>query len=124
MHVCVWYTELTCKPDVWPSRHYWSGPRPCVYVCACVGACMLVCEYVWYTELMCKPDVWASRHYGSGPRLCVTVCLCMCICMCMHACVCVVYRADVYTGCMAEQTLWVRSSAVCLRAHVCVQRLS
>ena len=20
--VCVWYTELTCIPDVWPSGHY------------------------------------------------------------------------------------------------------
>ena len=31
--VCVWYTELTCIPDVWPSGHYGSGPRPCVCVC-------------------------------------------------------------------------------------------
>ena len=32
MLVCVWYTDLTCIPDVWPSGHYGSGPRPCVSV--------------------------------------------------------------------------------------------
>ena len=66
-------------------------------VCVCVGACKLVC--VWHTELTCIPDVWSSRHYGSGPRLCV--CVSVSMCRCMHACVCVVYRADVYTGLMA-----------------------
>ena len=30
--VCVWYTELTCIQDVWPSGHYGSGPRQCVCV--------------------------------------------------------------------------------------------
>ena len=55
MVVRVWYTELTCIPDLWPSGHYGSGPRPCVCVCVCVcvsvcicvGACMLVC--MWCT---------------------------------------------------------------------------
>ena len=59
MRVCVWYTELTCIPNVWPSGHYGSGPRSfvclCVSVCVCVGTCMLVC--VWYTEFTSKPDV-------------------------------------------------------------------
>ena len=38
--------------DVWPSRHYGSGPRPCV----CVGACIPVC--LWYTYLTCIQDVY------------------------------------------------------------------
>ena len=33
MLVCMWYTELTCIPDVWPSGHYGSGPWLCVSVC-------------------------------------------------------------------------------------------
>ena len=37
MLVCVWYTELTCIPDEWPSGHYGSGPlRVRVRVCVCV----------------------------------------------------------------------------------------
>ena len=52
---------------------------------------MLVC--MWYTELACIQDVWPSGHYGSGRRPCVF--------RCMHACVRVVYRADVYTACLA-----------------------
>ena len=35
MLVCVWYTELTCIPDVWPSGHYGSGLWPCLCVCVC-----------------------------------------------------------------------------------------
>ena len=38
MLVCVWYTELTCILDVWPSGHNGSGPRPCVCVFVCVCA--------------------------------------------------------------------------------------
>ena len=49
MLVCVWYTELTCILDVWPSGHYGSGPRPCVCASVCeyvnvyVNACLCVC---------------------------------------------------------------------------------
>ena len=119
MHACLWYTELTCIPDVWPSGHYGSSPQLCVSVCecvcVCVGACMLVC--VWYTELMCIPFVWPSEHYGSGPRLCVCVSVCGCICRCMHTCVRVVYRADVYTGCQVHGHVCV---CRCMHACVCV----
>ena len=67
MHVCVWYTELTCisngasKTDI----------RVRSSVCVCVSACMLVC--VWYTEPTCIP-YWASRTdiVGQvlGPSMC------------------------------------------------------
>ena len=50
--VCVWYTELTCIPDVRPSGHYGSGPRPCVCVsvceCVCMCRCMHTCVRVVY----------------------------------------------------------------------------
>ena len=74
-------------------------PCLCVSVCVCVSACMLVCP--WHTELKCIRDVWPSGHYGSGPQSCVSVCVSVCMCRCTHTCVHVVYRADVYTECMA-----------------------
>ena len=40
--VCVWYTELTCIPDVWPSGYYGSGPRLCVWY-----VCMRMCMYAY-----------------------------------------------------------------------------
>ena len=52
-----------------------------------IGACMHVC--VWYTELTCisngasKTDIVVGKVH--------------CVCECLHACVCVVYRADLYT---------------------------
>ena len=73
MLVCVWYSELTCIPDVWPSGHYGSGPWPCVYLCVCM--CMHACVCVWYTELTCIPNVWPSGHYRSGPQPCVCDCV-------------------------------------------------
>ena len=75
------------------------GPSVCVCMCVCVGgggigACMLVC--VWYTELTCLP-YWASKTdivcQVLGPSMCVSVCRYRCV----HACVCVVYRAELYT---------------------------
>ena len=65
-----------------------------VTLCVCVGACMLVC--VWYTELMCNRMYGLADIMGQVQRR-----VCLCMFRCMHACVCVVYRADVYTGCMA-----------------------
>ena len=55
MHVCVWYTELTCISNGAFKTDIVVGKVLCVCVCVC--ACMLVC--VWYTELNCIP-YWAS----------------------------------------------------------------
>ena len=53
------------------------------------GACMHVC--VWYTELTCISNGVSKTAIVVGKGLCV------CVCVCLHACVCVVYRADLYT---------------------------
>ena len=48
-----------------------------------------------------------TRHMGvscdnEGSQLyIISVCVCEYVCRCTHACVRAVYRADVYTGCMA-----------------------
>ena len=47
MLVCVWFTELMCILDVWPSGYYGSGPRLCVCVCVCVCECVSVCKCVY-----------------------------------------------------------------------------
>ena len=56
MHVCVWYTELTCISNGVSKADTVVGKV--LFVCVCVSACMLVC--VWYTEPTCIP-YWASR---------------------------------------------------------------
>ena len=52
-----------------------------------IGACMHVC--VWYTELTCISNGASKTDIVVGKLLCV--------CECLHACVYVVYRADLYT---------------------------
>ena len=58
-----------------------------------IGACMHVC--VWYTELTCISNGVSKTDIVVGKVLCV--CVCVCVCECLHACVCVLYRADLYT---------------------------
>ena len=58
-----------------------------------IGACMLVC--MWYSELTCIP-YWASKTDIVGQVLGPSVCA-VCGYRCMHACLHVVYRADLYT---------------------------
>ena len=60
-----------------------------------IGACMHVC--VWYTELTCISNGASKTDIVVGKVLCVCVCVCVCLCECLHACVCVVYRANLYT---------------------------
>ena len=73
MHVCAWYTELTCISNGVSKTDTVVGNVlcVCVCVCVCVCACMLVC--VWYTESTCIP-YWASRTdiVGQvlGPSMC------------------------------------------------------
>ena len=71
MHVCVWYTELTCRSNGASETDIVVGKVLCVCVCVRVSACMLVC--VWYTEPTCIP-YWASRTdiVGQvlGPSMC------------------------------------------------------
>ena len=76
MHMCVWYTELTCisngvsKTDIVRALR---GKVLCVCVCVseCLHACVCVC--VWYTEPTCIP-YWATRTdiVGQvlGPSMC------------------------------------------------------
>ena len=45
----------------------------------------------WYTELTCISNGVSKTDTVVGKVLCV------CVCVCLHACVCVVYRADLYT---------------------------
>ena len=95
MHVCIWYTELTCI-SYGTSEMDIVDKVLCVCVCVCVCvlacvcacmracmclcgwgwdyrpyACMLVC--VWYTELTCIP-YWASRMDIVGQVLSPSVC--------------------------------------------------
>ena len=69
MHVCVWYTELTCISNGVSKTDLVVGKV--LYVCVCVCACMLVC--VWYTEPTCIP-YWASKtdtvSQVLGPSMC------------------------------------------------------
>ena len=58
---------------------------------------MHVC--VWYSKPTCISN-WASKTDIVVVKVfcvCVCVCVCMCVCEWLHACVCVVYRADLYT---------------------------
>ena len=76
MHVCVWYTELTCisngvsKTDIVVGKVLSVCVCVCVF-CVCMSACMLVS--VWYTEPTCIP-YWASRTdivcQVLGPSMC------------------------------------------------------
>ena len=80
MHVCVWYTELTCisngasKTDIVVGKVFCVCVCACVRVCVCVFVCVCVC--VWYTEPTCIPLLlyWASRTdiVGQvlGPSMC------------------------------------------------------
>ena len=67
MHVCVWYTELTCISNGASKTDIVVGKVHCV----CVSACMLVC--VWYTEPTCIP-YWASRTDIEGQVLGPSMC--------------------------------------------------
>ena len=65
-------------------------PLLCVFLAGIqsvgIGACMHVS--VWYTELTCISNGASKTDIVVGKVLCV------CVCECLHACVCVVYRAD------------------------------
>ena len=68
-------------------------PLLCVFLAGIqsvgIGACVHVC--VWYTELTCISNGASKTDIVVGKVLCVSVC------ECLHACVCVVYRAYLYT---------------------------
>ena len=74
-------------------------PLLCVFLAGIqsvvIGACMHVC--VWYTELTCISNGVSTTDIVVGKVLCVCVLVCVCVSECLHACVCVVYRADLYT---------------------------
>ena len=74
-------------------------PLLCVFLAGIqsvgIGTCIHVC--VWYTELTCISNGVSKTDNAGGKVLCVCVCLCVCVSECLHACVCVVYRADLYT---------------------------
>ena len=53
MHVCVWYTELTCISNGASKTDIVVGNVLCACVRACVRVCVCVC--VWYTEPNCIP---------------------------------------------------------------------
>ena len=57
-----------------------------------IGACMHVC--VWYTGLTCISNGASKTDIVVGKVLCV--CVRVYASECLHACVCVVYRADLY----------------------------
>ena len=43
MHVCVWYTELTCILNGVSKTDIVVGKVQCVCVCVCVYVCVCVC---------------------------------------------------------------------------------
>ena len=43
MHVCVWYTELTCISNGVSKKDIVVGKVQCVCVCVCVCACVRAC---------------------------------------------------------------------------------
>ena len=94
MLACMWYTELTCIPYSGLRQTFWvrSSASVCVCVCVCVYLCVCV--------LVC-------------------VCVCMCECRCLHACVHVVYRADLYTIFGANIVGQVLGPSVCVWVCVC-----
>ena len=46
MHVCVWYTELTCISNGVSKKDIVVGKVQCVCVCVCVLECVCVCVCV------------------------------------------------------------------------------
>ena len=63
MHVCVWYTELTCISNGASKTDIVVGKVLCVCVCVCV----------WYTEPSCIL-YWASRTDILGQVLSPSMC--------------------------------------------------
>ena len=52
MHVCVWYTELTCKSNGVSKTDIVVGKVQCVSVCVCV--CVCVCVDRWRGHSRCR----------------------------------------------------------------------
>ena len=77
---------------------------------------MIAC--LWYTELTC------ILYSDLRPPLLVrsSALDCVCVCRCLHACLCVVYRADVYTvfGPKADIVGQVLGHRLCVCVHVCM----
>ena len=69
MHVCVWYTDLTCISNGASKTDIVVGKVLCVCVCAHLHACVCVV----YTEPTCIP-YWAVRTDIKGQVLGPSMC--------------------------------------------------
>ena len=66
MHVCVWYTELTCKSNWVSKTGIVVGKVQCVCVCACV------CVDRWRGHSRCRaPLTTGVDIYPQGPTICI-----------------------------------------------------